>query len=103
MTPAAAAVAAVAVATGATITTTTITSASTCTPPVSKLAANSQLGLRFYIVAAGTEPGQGVAIARSLLGADGTDWLRGPDKGDASLNALGLGVWGLGFCFEAKI
>ena len=30
---------------------------------------------RFYIVAAGPTAGQGVAVARNLLGSDGTDWL----------------------------
>eukprot|EP00435_Cladocopium_sp_Y103_P057794 s163_g20.t1 len=35
----------------------------------------TRLAAPFYIVAAGVAPGQGVAVARNLLGSDGTDWL----------------------------
>lgn len=35
----------------------------------------TRLAAPFYIVAAGPKPGQGVAVARNLLGSDGTDWL----------------------------
>ena len=34
-------------------------------------------------MAAGAKPGEGVAVARNLTGADGADWLYGQEKDDA--------------------
>ena len=57
--------------------------------------------LRFYIVAAGTEPTQGVAIARNLLGCDGTDWLPTDDAWPMRSGPL---RWSfeIVFCVDAK-
>lgn len=51
---------------------------------------NTRLAAPFYIVAAGPEPRQAVAIARNLYGSDGTDWLQ---KGDFFLCQCNTDRW----------
>ena len=53
--------------------------------------------VRFYIVAAGTKPGEGVAIARNLTGADGIDQLADADEAGAVCQLALCRLFGFGY------